>query len=374
MIKFLDIYKQDKVLHKSILQSIKKLFKNGDFILGKEVEKFEINFAKFCGSKYAISCGNGTDALTIALKVLNLPNDSEVIIPAMTYCSTAFAVLNANLKPVLVDTEYLTPTINIEDLKKKITKKTKALMIPHIYGFPCEMDKILNICKKYKLYLIEDAAEMIGQTYKNKPCGSFGDISTFSFYANKHITTGEGGMVFTNNKNFFEKFNSFKNLSFGKKNRFNHSDISWNYRITNMQAALGVSQVSRLKKIIKKKREIGNFYYEKFKNNKNLIIQPTKFDYAENIFWIYGIVLKKGSKKYRQEIQSKLLKINIDTRSFFWPMHKQDIFKKMGLFKKEKYPVSEFLSNNGFYIPSGINLSYAKLNYIANSINQLTSK
>ena len=294
--------------------------------------------------------------------------------PSFTIISNAISIIKNHAKPVLVDSDMSNWNINIENIKKKITKKTKALMIPHIYGFPCEMDKILNICKKYKLYLIEDAAEMIGQTYKNKPCGSFGDISTFSFYANKHITTGEGGMVFTNNKNFFEKFNSFKNLSFGKKDRFNHSDISWNYRITNMQAALGVSQVSRLKKIIKKKREIGNFYYEKFKNNKNLIIQPTKFDYAENIFWIYGIVLKKGSKKYRQEIQKKLLKINIDTRSFFWPMHKQDIFKKMGLFKKEKHPVSEFLSNNGFYIPSGINLSYKKLNYIADSINLLTSK
>ena len=247
-------------------------------------------------------------------------------------------------------------------------------MIPHIYGFPCEMDKILNICKKYKLYLIEDAAEMIGQTYNNKPCGSFGDISTFSFYANKHITTGEGGMIFTNNKDYYKKFNSFKNLSFGKKDRFNHSDISWNYRITNMQAALGVSQVNRLNKIIKKKKEIGKFYFEKFKNNKNLIIQPIKFDYAENIFWIYGIVLKKGSKKNRQEIQKRLLRLNIDTRPFFWPMHKQDIFKKMGFFKKEKHPVSEFLSNNGFYIPSGIDLSYKKLNYIADSINKLTSK
>ena len=341
---------------------------------GKEINLFEKKLSKLVNRKYACAVSSGTAALEIAVKSLGLKKNDEIIMPSFTIISNAISIIKNHAKPVLVDSDMSNWNINIENIKKKITKKTKALMIPHIYGFPCEMDKILNICKKYKLYLIEDAAEMIGQTYKNKPCGSFGDISTFSFYANKHITTGEGGMVFTNNKNFFEKFNSFKNLSFGKKNRFNHSDISWNYRITNMQAALGVSQVSRLKKIIKKKREIGNFYYEKFKNNKNLIIQPTKFDYAENIFWIYGIVLKKGSKKYRQEIQSKLLKINIDTRSFFWPMHKQDIFKKMGLFKKEKYPVSEFLSNNGFYIPSGINLSYAKLNYIANSINQLTSK
>jgi len=341
---------------------------------GKEINLFEKKLSKLVNRKYACAVSSGTAALEIAVKSLNLKKNDEIIMPTFTIISNAISIIKNHAKPVLIDSDINSWNINIDDIKKKITKKTKALMIPHIYGFPCEMDKILSICKKYKLYLIEDAAEMIGQTYKNKPCGSFGDISTFSFYANKHITTGEGGMIFTNKKNYFEKFNSFKNLSFGKKDRFNHSDISWNYRITNMQAALGVSQVNRLNKIIKKKKEIGKFYYEKFKNNKNLIIQPVKFDYAENIFWIYGVVLKKGSKKYRQEIQKKLLKINIDTRSFFWPMHKQDIFKKIGLFKNEKHPVSEFLSNNGFYIPSGIDLSYKKLNYIASSINQLTLK
>jgi len=341
---------------------------------GKEISLFEKKLSKLVNRKYACAVSSGTAALEIAVKSLNLKKNDEIIMPTFTIISNAISIIKNHAKPVLIDSDINSWNINIDNIKKKITKKTKALMIPHIYGFPCEMDKILNICKKYKLYLIEDAAEMIGQTYNNKPCGSFGDISTFSFYANKHITTGEGGMIFTNNKDYYKKFNSFKNLSFGKKDRFNHSDISWNYRITNMQAALGVSQVNRLNKIIKKKKEIGKFYFEKFKNNKNLIIQPIKFDYAENIFWIYGIVLKKGSKKNRQEIQKRLLRLNIDTRPFFWPMHKQDIFKKMGFFKKEKHPVSEFLSNNGFYIPSGIDLSYKKLNYIADSINKLTSK
>ncbi len=341
---------------------------------GKEINLFEKKLSKLVNRKYACAVSSGTAALEIAVKSLNLKKNDEIIMPTFTIISNAISIIKNHAKPVLIDSDINSWNININNIKEKITKKTKALMIPHIYGFPCEMDKILNICKKYKLYLIEDAAEMIGQTYNNKPCGSFGDISTFSFYANKHITTGEGGMIFTNNKDYYKKFNSFKNLSFGKKDRFNHSDISWNYRITNMQAALGVSQVNRLNKIIKTKKKIGKFYYEKFKNNKNLIIQPIKFDYAENIFWIYGIVLKKGSKKKRQEIQKKLLKLNIDTRPFFWPMHKQDIFKKMGFFKKEKHPVSEFLSNNGFYIPSGIDLSYKKLNYIADTINKLTSK
>ena len=165
MIKFLDLYNQDKNLHKSIINDIKKLFKNTDFILGKEVAIFENNFAKYCGSKFAIGCANGTDALTIALKSLNLPKQSEVIIPAMTYCSTAFAVINANLKPVLVDTEYLAPTMNLNDLKKKITKKTKAIMPIHLTGRVCRMDKILNIANKYKINIIEDAAQAIGSKF-----------------------------------------------------------------------------------------------------------------------------------------------------------------------------------------------------------------
>ena len=355
-------------------KSVCKVIKNGWISSsGNEIKLFEKKLSKLVNKKYACAVSSGTAALEISVKSLDLKKNDEVIMPSFTIISNAISIIKQQAKPVLVDTDIKSWNINIDNIEKKITKKTKALMIPHIYGFPCEMDKILDICKKYKLHLIEDAAEMIGQTYKNKPCGSFGDISTFSFYANKHITTGEGGMIFTNNKNYFEKFKSFKNLSFGKKDRFNHSDISWNYRITNMQAALGLSQVSRLKSIIKKKKEIGKFYYKKFKDNKNLIIQPIKFDYAENIFWVYGILLKKGSKKYRQNIQKKLLKKGIDTRPFFWPMHKQDVFKKMHLFKNEKYPISEFLSNNGFYIPTGINLSYKKLNFIAYSINQLTA-
>ena len=168
MIKFLDIYKQDKILHKSIIHDIKKLFKKGDFILGKDVEKFETNFAKFCGSKYAISCGNGTDALTIALKALNLPNNSEVIIPAMTYCSTAFAVINANLKPILVDTEYLTPVINISDLKKKITKKTKVILPVHLYGSVVDINSIKKIIKNKNIFILDDCAQAHGAHYMFK--------------------------------------------------------------------------------------------------------------------------------------------------------------------------------------------------------------
>ena len=338
---------------------------------GKNLKKFEVSLAKIVSRKYACAVSSGTAALEIAVKSLELKKNDEVIIPTFTIISTANSIIKNFAKPVLIDSDINTWNINIQNIEKKINTKTRAIMVPHIYGFPCEIDRIQRICKKYKLYLIEDAAEMIGQTYKGKPCGSFGDISIFSFYANKHITTGEGGMLFTNKKQFNEKFNQLKNLNFGKKDRFSHTDISWNYRLTNMQASLGLSQIKRLKEIVRKKREIGDFYFEKFKDNKNVIIQPKKLGYAKNIYWVYGIILKKKNKKYREKIQKKLFEKKIDTRPFFLPMHKQKIFKKIGLFKNEKYPVSEFMSNNGFYIPSGLNLKKKTLKYIANTINKI---
>ena len=340
---------------------------------GKEILEFEKKLAKFVNRKFACTVSSGTAALEIAVKSLNLKKNDEVIMPAFTIISNAIAIIKNQAKPVLVDSDIKTWNIKIEDIEKKITKKTKALMIPHIYGFPCDMDKIIKLCKKYKLYLIEDAAEMIGQEYKGRPCGSFGDISTFSFYANKHITTGEGGMIFTNNFKLHNKFKLLKNLNFGKIDRFNHSDISWNYRLTNMQAALGLSQFKRIKKIIKKKRFIGNYYFNKFKKNNKILVQPNKLSYAKNIYWIYGIILKNKDKKFRKIFQKKLLNKKIETRTFFYPMHKQDIFKKKGYFKNKNYPCSEFLSSNGFYIPSGLNLTTKQLNYVANTINNLLS-
>jgi perosamine synthetase len=338
---------------------------------GKNIELFEKKLSKYVNRKYGCAVSNGTAALEIAVKSLGLKRNDEIIIPSFTIISTANAIIKSNLKPVLVDSDLSTWNIDISSIEKKITKKTKALMIPHIYGFPCDMNKILKICKKYKIYLIEDAAEMIGQTYQAKPCGSFGDISTFSFYANKHITTGEGGMIFTNSSKLIRKFKAYRNLNFGIKNRFNHDEISWNYRFTNMQAALGLSQLKRIKKIIKRKREIGDFYHKSLKNNKNIIIQPKKISYANNIYWVFGIIIKKNKNNLRKKIQKRLLDNGIETRRFFWPMHKQKIFKEMKIFKKEKFPNSEFMSENGFYIPSGINLKNNELRYITKTINRI---
>ena len=340
---------------------------------GLKIDEFENKLAKFTNRKFCCCVSNGTAALEIAVRSLDIGKNDEVITPAFTIISNANAIIKNFAKVVLVDSDPTTWNINIDEIKKKITSRTKAIMIPHIYGFPADMEKIIDICKKKKIYLIEDAAEMIGQKYKNIPCGSFGDISTFSFYANKHITTGEGGAIFTNNRKLDKKIRELRNLSFGKKNRFNHTDLSWNYRFTNIQAALGLSQLKRIKSIIKRKKEIGNIYYNNFKNNKNILIQPNKLKYASNIYWVFGIILRNKFHNKKLEVQKKLLNKSIETRPFFWPMHKQNIFKKMGLFKNESYPIAENLSKNGFYLPSGVGLKNNQIDYIVKIVNKILS-
>ena len=337
---------------------------------GKEIIRFENKISKLLGRKFATTVSNGTAALEIALKTLNLKPNSEIIIPNFNIISAALAIVKNNLKPILVDSCQDTWNMSLEDLKKKITKKTRAVIVTHTYGFPCNMDEIIKICKKYKIIIIEDAAEMVGQTYKGRPCGSFGKISIISMYANKHITTGEGGVILTNEKKIYKKACSLKNLSFGNKNRFNHDDIGWNYRFTNMQAALGLSQLKRIKEIVKKKRIIGNFYYNQFKNNSKILVQPPNLNNEKNIYWVFGIIINDNKFK-KNIIIKKLSNLGIQCRDFFWPMNKQKIFIKQKTFKKEKFTVSNLFSKNGFYIPTGIDITKKQMIYVANSINKI---
>ncbi len=235
---------------KSITKSIKNGWISSD---GPEVKIFEKKFSKKFKRKYSVAVSNGTAALEIAIKALGIKKNDEVIIPNFTIISNALAVIKQNAKPVLIDCDLTTWNMKIEDIEKNINKKTKAIMVTHIYSFSNDMEKIIKICKKNKLLLIEDAAEVLGLKYKDKLSGSFGDISTFSFYANKQLTTGEGGMITTNNKKFYDKCLELRNLCFGKEQRFNHDDIGWNYRLTNIQASLGISQLKRLDQVVKKK-------------------------------------------------------------------------------------------------------------------------
>jgi perosamine synthetase len=352
---------------KSVNSVLKKGWISSD---GPEVKIFESKFSKKINRKYSIAVSNGTAALEIAIKALGIKKNDEVIIPNFTIISNALAVIKQNAKPVLIDCDLKTWNINIDEIEKKISKKTKAIIVTHIYSFSNDMDKILKICKKYKIKLIEDAAEVLGLKYKKKMCGSFGDLSTFSFYANKQVTCGEGGMISTNNFDLYQKCKSLRNLSFGKKQRFNHDDIAWNYRMTNIQAALGISQLKRLDKIVKKKIYIGNYYFKKLSKNKNIYMTPPKISYSKNIYWVVGILIK-NKKVLAQKIIKDLNKYGIGARPFFWPMHNQNIFTKMKIFEKGKYPNSSYLGKYGFYIPSYIRLDNSQMNYIISIINRL---
>ena len=374
-------------MNKFIPVNIPKIFKNEKRFVnqalrtnwisseGPFVKKFEKNFSIYNKKKFGVAVSNGTAALEIAIKSLNLKKGSEVIIPAFSIISTANAVIKNKLKPILVDCDLETWNMRSDETLKKITKKTKAIIITHIYGLPVDLKKILQIAKKKNIIIIEDTAEVIGLKYKNKICGSFGDLSTFSFYANKHITTGEGGMICTNNKKYYEKCKSLRNLSFSKSfyDRFNHDDIGWNYRMSNLQAALGCGQLKNINWIIKRKREIGNKYYSKLKNKDNIILQKNIISYAKNIYWVFGILVKKNSKISRNKIMKMLLKKNIETRPFFLPMNKQKIFKKMKLFNRIKAPNSEYLSKNGFYLPSGLGITNKQIDFVIKNLLKIIS-
>jgi len=337
---------------------------------GPEINKFEKEFKKLIGKKYCSLVSNGTAALEIAVKALNLKKNDEVIVPNFTIISNVLSILKQGLKPVFIDCDLQTWNMKIEDIEKSITKKTKAIMAVHIYGYPLEMDRLVQICKKKKLILIEDAAEMLGHSFARKMCGSYGHISTFSFYANKHITTGEGGAILTNSLRLNEKIKSLRNLSFGKVNRYNHDDIGWNYRFTNMQAALGLSQLNRIKPIIRKKIYIGKYYYSLLKNNKNIYIQKPILGKNKNIYWVIGILIK-NKKKLAMSVRKKLNQLGIDTRSFFWPMHKQTVLKKIGIKFKNKFPNSEYLAKYGFYLPSGLGITKKQIRFICKNLNQI---
>ena len=337
---------------------------------GMYVKKFEESFSRYNKRTYGVAVSSGTAALEIGMKSLNLKKGDEVIIPTFSIISTALCVIKLGLKPVLVDSNIYTWNMDPDQVIKKITKKTKAIIITHIYGFPVDMKKVLVVAKRKNIKIIEDSAEMIGQTYLKRRCGTFGDLSTFSFYANKHITTGEGGMILTNDKKIYNKCESLRNLCFGVgAKRFNHDDIGWNYRMTNLQAAIGCGQLKNISRIIRRKRQIGKRYISILKKCNKIYIQPYKQSYSKNIFWVFGILLKKNINISRDQVTRKLLRHNIQTRNFFYPMHKQKIFKKMRLFpKKQKFPNSDYLSKKGFYLPSGIGITNVEIDFVAKTL------
>lgn len=333
---------------------------------GPFVSRFENEFSKYVGKDYGIAVSNGSAALDVAIKALNFEKGSEVICPTFTIISPVQSLISQGLVPVLVDSNEDTWNMDVHQIEAKITSKTKAILVVHIYGLPVDMSPILQLAKKYNLKIIEDAAEMHGQTYNGKKCGAFGDVSIFSFYPNKHITTGEGGMILTSDVNIAERCKKLRNLCFEKERRFVHKEIGWNYRMTNIQAALGVAQLEQIDTIIQRKRTIGKKYNEHFRNKIDLQLPLAQTKYAENIYWVYGLIAKSEEQSVR--VQKQLGELKIGTRPFFWCMHEQPVFNNLGFFNSNKFPVAEKLARNGFYIPSGLGITDTQIDEVAENL------
>jgi perosamine synthetase len=338
---------------------------------GTFVRRFEEEMAARVGRQYGVTVSNGTAALEIALATLNIGAGDEVILPTLTIISCAAAVVRAGATPVVVDAEPDTWNMAVEDIEAKITSRTKAIMVAHLYGLPVEMNKVEAIADRYNLAIIEDAAEMHGQTYRGTPCGSFGTLSTLSFYANKHVTTGEGGMVLTDDPSLAERCRSLRNLCFQPQQRFVHEELGWNYRMSNVQAAIGVAQLEALDDFVQRKRRMGQRYTEAFQTLTHVQLPLAKTDSAENIYWVYGLVLG-DSVPFAADKAMKLLKQKgIGTRPFFWCMHEQPVFRKMGLLSDIVCPVAERLARRGFYIPSGLGLTEAGIEQVITAVKEI---
>jgi len=336
--------------------------------VGPFVKRFENSFSKYCGTKYGIAVANGTVALHLALESLGISKNDEVILPSFTMIAPANAIAYTGAKMKLVDADA-TWNIDPKRIEKQITKKTKAILPVHIYGHPVDIVPILEIAKKHNLYVIEDAAEAHGAEYKSKRVGSFGEVSCFSFYANKIITTGEGGMILTNNKKIAERAQSLRNLAFDKERKFKHERVAYNYRFTNLQAAVGLAQLERIDKFIKRRRRNAKIYNEIF-SKINKIQTPPEEKWAKNVYWMYSILAK--SQKSRDKIMDKLKKQGIETRVMFLPMHLQKPFRNYKF--NSKFPVAEKLSKTGFNLPSGNNLTDNQVEFVASQIVKIISR
>jgi perosamine synthetase len=322
---------------------------------GPFVSQFEEAFSRRVDRKHGVACSNGTAALDLAVAALRLGPGDEVILPTFTIISCAAAIVRAGATPVVVDADPDTWNMVPEQVAAAITPRTAAIMVVHIYGLPVDMDPILELAERHGLAVIEDAAELIGGTYKGKPCGSFGHISTFSFYPNKHITTGEGGMVVTDDPDLAERCRSLRNLCFQPKQRFLHEEIGWNYRLTNLQAALGIAQLERLDWALERKRQIAQIYFQKLKPLSSVVQLPCiKTDYAENHFWVFGVVINPHHGVDAASVMAQLSAEGIGTRPFFWPIHAQPVLLKDMSFGSSMFPVADKLGVFGFYLPSGI--------------------
>src|SRR6476646_5016435 len=346
---------------------------------GKFIEEFEEKWAAYCGRGYGIAVSNGTVALQVAAACLGLQPGDEVIMPTFTIISCALAAVYNGAVPVLVDCDPRTWCMDVDQVKAKISERTRAIMPVHIYGHPVDIDPILKLAEQHGLAVIEDAAEVHGAEYLSgrdttKPtwrrCGSFGTLSCFSFYANKLITTGEGGMVLTDDPMLAEKARSLRNLCFHGNRRFHHTELGFNFRLTNLQAAIGVAQLERIAEIIERKRWMGREYNRRLGDIKTLQL-PVEESWAKNVYWMYGTVVAEESGMDAAAFALRLKEHGVETRPFFLGLHEQPVFQQRGLFVGERYPVSERIAAQGLYLPSGLALTEEQISRVSEAVHEV---
>tara|TARA_B100000315_G_C14571731_1_gene585922 strand:+ start:112 stop:1284 length:1173 start_codon:yes stop_codon:yes gene_type:complete len=338
---------------------------------GKNLKEFEEGFAEYCECKYGVTTSSGTTSLHLALATLSISAGDEVLVSTLTNMATFFAVLYQGATPIPIDIESDTLNIDPKKVEEKITSKTKAILVVHLFGHPVDMAPILELAEKYNLKVVEDCAQAHGATYKGRKVGSFGDMGCFSFYANKIITTGEGGMITTDSEELAERARSLKSLAFGKANKFMHTDIGFNYRMTNLQAAVGCAQLEKIEYIIEQKRRIAQFYESQLKNLSFLQL-PVEKSYARNVYWMYHIVLNEELSKKRATIMQRLHDKGIETREGFIPFNLQNIFIQIGLTYPDDCPEASKIAYNSFYLPSSPTISDEDIKYVSEQLIEIS--
>jgi len=357
----------DEVEKKNIIEAFDSTWISSK---GKYIDLFERKFAEYIGTKYATTTFNGTVSLHLILKALGIKSGDEVIVPTFTYIASVNAIKYVGATPIFIDSEINTFNMNVNKIEDLITKKTKAIIAVHIYGHSVDIDPLVNICKKNGIFLIEDAAEALGTKYKGKKIGKFGIASSFSFFANKLITTGEGGMITSDDENLIKKIRKLKNQGNSDETKYKHDIIGYNYRMTNLQAALGVAQLSKVNELLELKKRNANIY-RKYLNHVYIEHSGVK-EYCDSSFWMNSILLDKKIGKKRELIMQILEKdFAIETRPFFYPVHTMSIYKQYSI---GEYPICEDFYYRGINLPSSTKLTEDEINYISNSIFETISK
>jgi perosamine synthetase len=348
----------------AVMDALQKGEISGSF--GSYIPNFENEFAKYIGCKHAVAVSNGTTALQLAVASCDIKPGEEILVSASTNIASALAIIHNNAIPVPVDSESETWNLDLDLIESLITSKTRAIIPVHLFGHPVQMEKLMVIARKYKLIVIEDCAESHGASVNGKMTGNFGDLNCFSFYANKIITTGEGGMVTTNDDHLAEKLRLLRNLAFTKP-RFFHEEAGYNFRMTGYQAAMGLIQVRKIEKIIADKRRVASLY-NKYLQNKSGIKTPFEAAWARNVYWMYGIVVNPELGITRDDLVRKLSDRGIDTRTFFCPMNIQPCVQRVKGFRQINCPVAENIWENGLYLPSSTNLTEEQIAFVCNAI------